>query len=205
MNTNETAFVALVPKVAAALGGRVTKLDKASPWFAVLEVDGVPLFMGSRAHEGRVSFSSQLPDYKDESGNTKRLGASDVLTYEERTGKVPFGPLDISCAITREPEAIAKDIRRRLLPTLAVIHERALKLTKQWEDNANGRLRTAARLAKVPGYSTANHSARTRLYGSGGLPSVDVQSADSIRVDHFYCTPEAFEEIAKVLRKHLKE
>lgn len=130
-----TADVALVQGIAEALGPAwVARLDARRGWSAdVVRKDGASIWLGFR-DPGRVEAMGSFPS----------VGSED------------FGPhhrdrVKISCAVSRGPVAIARDIQARLLPWYETAYREALerqdkRLADQlWED------RTALDLAEVSG------------------------------------------------------
>jgi hypothetical protein len=113
MNTRAEKFT----KLAELLGGTARPLDRDRPEndYHITLADGVQIFAhpGGYGNEGRMHFSGSWPSYRRAEG-----GSCVVIPREIYEDGKPLAAPDITVAETKTAEQIAKDIERRLLPTL---------------------------------------------------------------------------------------
>lgn len=109
--------------------------------------------------------------------------------------------MTINVASNREPRSIAKDIERRLLPGVTVGHAAVLDEITRLQDDATSRKAVAERLATALGVAIPNQQGdeEITLYASSNsaLYQIRVSGADSVRFEHFYCTPDEAELVIR--------
>jgi hypothetical protein len=191
MNEETKKLAGLVAAIAKAMGATVTRAPDAELYWSakVRTADGVDLWL-SKNMENRLRAAVDLPAIKDRDGNDRQQTVRDVLPYGE-TAPVT----DITVSMDREPEAIARDIMRRLVPGASVVYAKALERKRTAEEYARGTNETLARLAKA---WKCNPRHGTNLYP--GSVTVNVSGPNSVSFDRIYCNPETAIAIVKLLQ-----
>lgn len=189
-------FIELTAAIAQALGGEVLKAPTAENyWYATIDTPDMPLTLDLRRDTGRIEFRVSWPSYKDSQGNAQTVYGRDVLDYEAR--KHP-PTLDITAALSRGAQALAKDIQRRLIPSAKPVYDAAVKICSDRAAHASNRAVTIARLAKVFGVAPPHRNSPETLYLD--VARLQVSSADSISFDRFSVDADTAIKIVTLLR-----
>jgi hypothetical protein len=193
MNDETKKLAGLVAAIAKAMGATVTRAPDAERYWSakVRTADGVDLWL-SKTMENRLRAAVDLPPIKGQDGHDRAQSVRDVLSYEEQKS----APVtDITVSMEREPEAIARDITRRLVPGASAVYAKALERKRTSEEYARGTNETLARLAKAWKCDPRHGS---NLYP--GSVTVTVSGPKSVSIDRVYCSPETAIAIVKLLQ-----
>ena len=169
-------------QIAAVLGGQIVQPENDYERHTVIDVAGVSVTVNPNGKPDRIKI-----------GTHKLIGrGSDNWWYNackalERDGKTPV--TDISVTATKSPDALAKDIQRRLLPDAWDIVKRAELLMAEHNSDSAAMDAFATRfMSAVPGSTVSQNTAinpheRTmwvsglrecRLHCSGGRETISL-------------------------------
>jgi len=200
MNTRAEKFT----KLAELLGGTARPLDRDRPEssYYITLADGVQIFarIGGYGNEGRVSFSGSWPSYKRPEGGSCVVIPRDI--YEN--GQSLESP-DITVADTKTAEQIAKDIERRLLPSLRHVWlacKARCDSSTAYQDTCR---EIVERVAKATGGKSNVRDEWARIEYGYDTGTAEYRGGDSDDAPHFKLTLEHVTEaqlaaVLKVLR-----
>jgi len=170
--------------VCAALGATMSHDEGNERYARAVYADGVTLGLYLTFNK-RLEVSANMPG---------QCSVNDVIEYEEKnrgtfTTRISVDP-------ERAPDALARDITRRLLPDAKTLHARAVARNKANADWAAAREATAVKLAKRLGVERR----RDWSFFPGGV-WLTVQGPDSIAFDRtIYCTADTAARIVELLK-----
>jgi len=193
MNEETKKLAGLVAAIAKAMGATVTRPPDAERYWSakVRTADGVDLWL-SKNQDNRLRAAVDLPAIKGQDGQDRQQSVRDVLSYDEQKS----APVtDITVSMDREPEAIARDITRRLVPGASAVYAKALERKRTSEEYARGTNETLAKLAKA---FKCEPRHGTNLYP--GSVTVNVSGPNSVSIDRVYCSPDTAVAIVKLLQ-----
>jgi hypothetical protein len=116
-------------------------------------------------------------------------------------------PSSITVAIDKDPIKIANDIKRKLLPEIAIYHELLIKKVKETEsfhtqkDNLIMRVALATDSLERVRDDRGNVRESFYLNGVGGSRSIRISSGESIQLEGWYVTEEEFLKIYEILKQ----
>jgi hypothetical protein len=200
MNEETKKLAGLVAAIAKAMGATVTRAPDAERYWSakVRTADGVDLWL-SKSQDNRLRAAVDLPAIKDRDGNDRQQSVRDVLSYaEQKAAECPV--TDITVSMDRAPEAIARDITRRLVPGASLVYAKALERKRTSEEYARGTNATLAKLAKA--FKTEPRHG-TNLYP--GSVTVNVTGPESVSIERVYCSPDTAIAIVRLLQADKSE
>lgn len=176
----------LIEDVARLLGGVArpwSKEDLTRERFYITLADGVEMFVhhGGYGNEDRIEFSGNWPTYRDQKRNLGTVFGTNVLTYDER--QAGAGSPSITVSNKKTAEQIAKDVQRRLLPTLAPLWHRRKAKAIEWEKHGELLADVGATLAKLTG-GRLSQGGRSVYFQGGELLYLNIDPSDG-RPAHF--------------------
>ena len=139
------------------------------------------------------------------SSKLNRMHAEGYI-WNEKNEKVER-PSSITVAFDKDPIKIANDIKRKLLPEIAIYHELLIKKVKQTESFHSKKNELILRVAEATGSIDRARDDRGGLResfylnGVGGSRSVRISSAESIQLEGWYVTEEEFLKIYEILKQ----
>lgn len=174
--------------ICLAIGGEFSAPHAESEaYFYCTMPDGVrfSIRLGGWAFKGRVSFGPAYPKYvSDENGGTRQCIQRDFdlgLRYSES------GFDGITVSDTKTPEQMAKDIRRRFLPTYVDLWPKAVSYCDEqaayWSARGDAKQQIENALRFNSGYRISHFS------------------RDSASIELYAVTPEMAKKIAEILPK----
>lgn len=135
----------LAQKLAQHLSGWSAKdMPEDRDWGELVRADGatIRVVVGGYRMDGRVTFRGCWPKYKD--GTIYSGGKSEAIT----------------CAVERSPEALAKDILRRLLPVYDEVYSKALAYVRRADARSEEAETIAKRMAALIGGRACENKCR---------------------------------------------
>ena len=170
--------------VCAALGATLSHDNENERYARAVYADGVTLGLYLTFNK-RLEVSANMPG---------QCSVNDVIEYEEKNRGTFTTRISVDCE--RAPDALARDITRRLLPDAKTLHARALARNKSNQEWAEAREATAVWLAKRLGVERR----RDWAFYPGGV-SLTVQGPDSVAFDRtIYCTAKTAAKIVELLK-----
>lgn len=164
---------------------------------ATLTLPGAVLYLSYDSYRKRLNVGVEWPSYKDSRGNRQMVRPDSFLTWEERK---QVSTTSITCDIARAPEAIAKDITRRLLPVVVPFYARALEYIREQEASRDKRMAVAKRIAAAFNYRLPSDG-RDEMYGAGNLPTLEVGYDGNVRIKHLDVSEETAFKVLALLAK----
>lgn len=185
---NQAKNIEIAKAICAAMGGEFLMPHETSESYFYCKLpDGITfsIRLCGWALKGRIIIGTAYPKYTtDERGNTRNCIQRDF----DRELKYSAAPWDgITVSDQKAPEAIAKDITRRFMPTYAGFWPLAVKYCEEtnayWVSRGNAKGRIDAALQNSSGYYIRNYNENTA--------SIEIYSV----------TPEMAEKLAELLPK----
>jgi hypothetical protein len=145
--------------------------------------DGVMIFVhgGGYSLPGRIEFSGHWPTYRDQRGDLQTVFGTNVVTYDER--QAGAGRPSITVSDKKTPEQIAKDLERRLFPTLRPLWHRCKAKAIEWEKHGELLADVGAALAKLTN-GRLSDDGRNVYFQGGALEYLNIDPSDG-RPAHF--------------------
>jgi hypothetical protein len=207
MNDQAQQLAALAAAIARALGATLLPPRKGcdpDQWRRIDTAEGPQLSLHfSTFPKRRLVTGINLPNYTDRAGESRQQTTRDVEWNAKRLlGEgAPFPETSITADAERDPEKLAADIRRRLLPGAIVLHRAALERKAQLEEHGAGTNATVARLCKELKQRTGErkHDRETLYFDACRL---QVSSPDSVRFESFYVDTDTAIAIYKLIEAH---
>jgi hypothetical protein len=187
------AFTALIPELAKALGGTVTRTDEGGGpnGNAEITVDGVPIAPSWSEYQKRLTIGVSWPRLKDGSYLSPRY----FMSSRDAPDRV-----DINCNIARGAEAIAKDVRRRLLPLVTPLYAQAQEYKAQREEQFRQVEAVEAMFIARFGYTKPQFRGDS-LYRSDDPGHIRVIAGDSIYFERFYLPRDLAIKVLELISK----
>lgn len=195
--------------IAAQLGtAEVVELaNPETPSRGKIKLDGGPVIveMTWNGTEKMTFDNGARYSYVDPQGQTQFVTEWDLLSFEERYKNVPGPVRRINASATKADAVIARDIRRRLVPGLQEMNERAqakIEATTAWENDQDA---TAKRIADALGVTRKDRKPYDFYLPGGAYARVNVTSNKSVRFEAFSVDADTAIAIGKILAKVTKD
>jgi hypothetical protein len=203
------AFHAHIHAVAASMGWTFEPYGDEQEWYARGYLHGPALstehgtaprklFVSmdrTKPTAPRVNVSGSFPGCPTAEGRETVRIWRDLATYAERESGVTH---EISCAMSRKPDAIAADIHRRLLPTYDDFLARAIDANAARVSHLDSGKRNAETIARACRGAVDSRDSIEYKIRANGLPMIRV-NGDSVRFEYLYCTTDQAVRIAAIL------
>lgn len=197
LNENRPPIREYAASIAEELGARLVPLDPdrdADQYVKLATAEGPELTLHYHWQTKRLVTGFNLPMIKDRDGHLRVQTTRDLEWYLKRDGHaVP------DTSITTDPMknacAVARDIRRRILPGAILYHTVALERKAESEKHTAGVAATVKLLA-----TRLKCEARGEHLYPGGV-DMQVSSPDSVRFTGFYVDAETALKIVKLVQE----